>query len=174
LALFLYKNCDLHQPFNPLEACSLDTFLIPDRKQIADTLLVMNRIVPELLCTDIAVTKRFYLDVLGFDIRYERPEEMFAYLLFAGADVMVEQVSGPGRKWITGDLQRPFGRGVNLQFDITDVAALYERVQKRALKSIYLALEERRYARTTDTVIVRQFIAQDPDGYLLRFAEQAK
>jgi catechol 2,3-dioxygenase-like lactoylglutathione lyase family enzyme len=131
----------------------------------------MSKVVPELLCTNLAVTKCFYLDTLGFEIRYERTDETFAYFSLAGADLMFEQVDGPGRRWITGELQKPFGRGVNLEIKVADVSGLYARVQMNALESIYLPLEQKSYAIGNDAVVVRQFIVQDPDGYLLRFSQ---
>ena len=133
----------------------------------------MNSIVPELLCTNLALTKSFYLGGLGFKIKYERPEETFAYLSLMGVDLMLEQVDGPGRRWITGDLQRPFGRGVNLQIPVNDVSALYARVLQRASERLYLPLEQKSYVCGSELSTVRQFIVQDPDGYLLRFSQTA-
>jgi catechol 2,3-dioxygenase-like lactoylglutathione lyase family enzyme len=37
-------------------------------------------IVPELDVADLARSLSFYVDVLGFGVRIERPEEQFAYL----------------------------------------------------------------------------------------------
>ena len=131
----------------------------------------MPKVVPELLCTDITSTIKFYLDVLGFELLYERPEETFAYLSLNGADLMFEQFDGPGRRWITGDLQRPFGRGMNLQIETADVLAMHSRVQERAPGCIYLPLEKKSYMCRNEEVAVHQFIVQDPDGYLLRFSQ---
>jgi len=36
---------------------------------------------------------------------------------------------------------------------------------------LYLALEERWYDRADDSIGVRQFAVQDPDGYLLRLTQ---
>ena len=71
----------------------------------------MSKIVPEILCSDLSVTREFYLKVLGFAVLYERAAETFIYLSLGGADLMVEQVDGPGRRWVTGKLEKPFGRG---------------------------------------------------------------
>ena len=131
----------------------------------------INKFVPELLCTDIQKTKAFYTDVLGFSIAYERLEETFVYLSLAGADLMFEQVTGPGRRWITGELSKPFGRGVNFQLEVEGVAMLYARVIEHSATSVYLALEDKDYVCGSETATNRQFIVQDPDGYLLRFAE---
>ena len=37
-------------------------------------------VVPELDVADLARSVSFYVDVLGFRVRIERPEERFAYL----------------------------------------------------------------------------------------------
>jgi catechol 2,3-dioxygenase-like lactoylglutathione lyase family enzyme len=41
----------------------------------------MPTLAPELSVSDIAASHRFYCDVLGFTVRYERPEEGFVYLV---------------------------------------------------------------------------------------------
>jgi catechol 2,3-dioxygenase-like lactoylglutathione lyase family enzyme len=35
----------------------------------------MAALVPELLVSDLVASRRFYCDVPGFAVRYERPEE---------------------------------------------------------------------------------------------------
>ena len=42
-----------------------------------------SKLVPELYCSDIVVSRRFYCDILGFTVLYERPEERFLYLAFS-------------------------------------------------------------------------------------------
>ena len=48
-------------------------------------------LVPELIVTDLARSLSFYRDLLGFAIRYERPEDRFVYLSRQGAAIMLEQ-----------------------------------------------------------------------------------
>jgi catechol 2,3-dioxygenase-like lactoylglutathione lyase family enzyme len=38
------------------------------------------RLVPELYCSDIGQSLSFYVGLLGFDVRFARPEERFVYL----------------------------------------------------------------------------------------------
>ena len=85
------------------------------------------RLIPELLVADIAASLRFYLDVLGFTILYERPEACFAHLDREGARIMLEQPVG--RTVLAGPLQHPYGLGMNLQIQMADVEALYATVQ---------------------------------------------
>jgi catechol 2,3-dioxygenase-like lactoylglutathione lyase family enzyme len=135
-----------------------------------DTLLAVDhpRLVPELYCSDIEETLRFYTAVLGFKVLYARPEDRFAYLDRDGAEIMVEQ--SVSRAWIPAPLEQPYGRGVNFQIEVTDVDALYEGVQGSGA-TIFLTMEEKWYRRDDVAVGNRQFIVQDPDGYLLRFAQ---
>ena len=126
------------------------------------------RLVPELVCADFARSLAFYTELLGFAVRYARPEERFAYLEREGAELMIEQAVG--RAFLAAPLEYPYGRGVNVQIEVAAVAALYARVGAAGCP-IYLPLEERWYRRDRDEVGNRQFIVLDPDGYLLRFFE---
>jgi catechol 2,3-dioxygenase-like lactoylglutathione lyase family enzyme len=127
------------------------------------------KLIPELYCSDIDVTKQFYVEIFGFEIKYERQEEQFARFTLDGVDIMVECISCEGRRWLTGEIERPFGRGVNFQWDVAELEKLYSRVKDTAPDSIYLELETRSYQCGTEVIIQKQFIAQDPDGYLFRF-----
>ncbi len=82
---------------------------------------------------------------------------------------MFEGVSGNSRHWLTGELEKPFGRGVNFQWDVINLDAMYKRVKKLSADSIYLDLEIKSYRINNKTAIQKQFIVQDPDGYLFRF-----
>ena len=75
--------------------------------------------VPELLVSDLEASLRFWQGLCGFAIAYDRPEDRFAYLDRSGRQVMLEEVMAPGRRWVTGALERPFGRGINLQIGWT-------------------------------------------------------
>ena len=126
-------------------------------------------LVPELYCSDIARSLAFYVDVLGFAVRYDRPEERFAYLEREGAELMLDTVD-PDRTWLAGPVEHPYGRGMNLQIEGTDVDALHTAVIDAGCEP-FVPLEERWYRRDRRLLGVRQFIVQDPDGYLLRFSE---
>lgn len=125
-------------------------------------------LVPELYCRDIAQSLKFYTQVLDFKIRYQRPEEKFAYLEREGACLMLEQPTTVSRSWLLAELTYPYGRGVNFQIKVTAVDDLYVRVAAAGLTP-FLPMEEKWYRHDADQVGNRQFMVADPDGYLLRF-----
>jgi catechol 2,3-dioxygenase-like lactoylglutathione lyase family enzyme len=127
-------------------------------------------LVPELDVSDLDASLAFYVGVLGFSVRYERLEERFAYLKRDGAELMLEEAEGPGRRFRTAPLEAPFGRGMNLQILVTDVAQLLAAV-RAAGAEVVIDLEERWYRRKDREVGNRQFVVADPDGYLLRLYE---
>jgi catechol 2,3-dioxygenase-like lactoylglutathione lyase family enzyme len=128
--------------------------------------MVFARLVPELICSSIERSLEFYVGVLGFTVRYARPEERFAYLERDGAEIMLEQPTG--RTFLTAPLEHPYGRGINLQIEVADVQALYAAVRASAWP-LLLELEEKWYRQDQLMRGNRQFVIQDPDGYVLRF-----
>lgn len=126
------------------------------------------RLVPELDVSDLQASLAYYSNVIGFAIVYRRLAEGFAYLDLEGANVMLEQAGGPGRRFRTAPLERPFGRGINLQIAISDVVALHRRMLA-AGADVIVPLEERVYRVNDRAVVQKQFVVADPDGYLLRF-----
>jgi len=132
--------------------------------------MTYSKITPELDVTDLRKSLAFYIDVLGFKILFQRPEEKFAYLDIEGAGFMLEETTGPGRRFRTAPLDRPFGRGVNFQINVKDVNDLYARAQKAGFQ-IIIPLEEKWYRQGDKENGNQQFVVADPDGYLLRFFE---
>ena len=128
-------------------------------------------IVPELICSDLDKSLAFYVGLLGFRILYDRPEDRFAYLDRGGAELMLEQPHAQDRLWPRAPLENPYGRGMNLQVRVEDVEALYVKVLAAGLP-IFLPLEDRWYRRDDAEIGVRQFVVQDPDGYLIRLQQR--
>ena len=126
------------------------------------------RLIPELDVADLPTSRAFYVDVVGCQVRYERPEEHFIFLDLEGAHFMLEEAAGPGRRFRTAPLQYPYGRGVNFQIQVADVEALYERICATTAH-VVIPLEECWYRRDHEELGNRQFVVADPDGYLLRF-----
>jgi len=126
------------------------------------------RLIPELDVSDLSESLHFYCRSIGFKLKYDRPEERFAMLEFEGAYLMLEEASGPGRRFRTAPLEKPHGRGVNFQIQVSDVSAVYDRLMA-AEAIILIPLEERWYRSGERELGNRQFVVSDPDGFLLRF-----
>jgi catechol 2,3-dioxygenase-like lactoylglutathione lyase family enzyme len=125
-------------------------------------------LVPELDVSDLNRSLPFYVGTLGFVVRFQRPEERFAYLEREGAHLMLEEAAGPGRRFRTAELIKPYGRGINLQIRASDVIELHSNVLLAGI-SLVVELEERWYRQNGMERGNRQFVVADPDGYLLRF-----
>ncbi|MFN7125725.1 MAG: bleomycin resistance protein [Allorhizobium sp.] len=130
-----------------------------------------NALVPELAVSDWRTSRAFYRDLIGFEVVYERPEEGFSFLRYGDAQLMIDQV-GLGRTFELAEapLDRPFGRGLNLQIRVPQVPSILDRLETAGV-SLYLPLEEKWYRRDDHEVGNRQFVVPDPDGYLLRLFE---
>ena len=133
------------------------------------------RLVPELKVSDLETSLHFWCDLLGFSVRYGRPEDGFAYLDLDGAQLMLDQrgLGALERRgiWETGPMDYPLGRGINFEVHVADLTELLERV-KAAGVDIYFGPEERWYRVNSLEVGVRKFLVQDPDGYLIRLQEK--
>lgn len=132
--------------------------------------MTSQAIVPELYVSDLTRSLAFYVGVIGFRVRYARPEERFVYLELDGAELMLEQPTLSERTFLAGELVFPYGRGMNLSVPVPDADAVYGRV-KQANASILLPLEERWYQQNSQEAGNRQFVVADPDGYLLRLVQ---
>ena len=116
------------------------------------------------------------MEILGFSIQYQREEDGFAMLERQGARIMLDEVSKGSlketkRTWISGKLERPFGRGINLEIKTDDITVLYDRVRQQYNAQIFLSLEEKWYRANDIELGILQFIVMDPDGYMLRFSQ---
>jgi catechol 2,3-dioxygenase-like lactoylglutathione lyase family enzyme len=134
---------------------------------------LITALTPELACANIRTSVAFYTDVLGFGIQYQRPEDGFAMLERQGSRIMLDEIrsvsiTGTDRSIFAAPLEAPFGRGMNLQIATDAVDNLYANVQRSGAK-VFRAMEERWYRADNVRLGNRQFIVQDPDGYLLRF-----
>lgn len=123
-------------------------------------------LIPELYVTNLAHSKSFWCDLIGFEVVYSRPEENFVQLQLGQAFVMLDQLH-PDHSWLTGAMEYPLGRGINLEIEVPDVEAIAGRLQAAGWP-IFRPIEEQWYRANDRELGVRQFLVQDPDGYLLR------
>lgn len=127
-------------------------------------------LVPELSVTDYKASRHFWCDLIGFSLRYERPEEGFGYLVLGSAHLMLDQIS-LGRTWETGPLEPPLGRGINFEVQVENLDPALQRIMSAGWP-IFVEPEEKWYRAGDIEIGVRQFLVQDPDGYLLRLQQE--
>ena len=136
-----------------------------------DGLTVIVALVPEFAVTDWRASLGFYRDVLGFEVAYDRPKEGFAFLVLGAAQLMIYQIGLDRTFAVEGaPLERPLGRGVNLQITVAAIAPLTAALEEAGI-ALHLPPEERWYRAGDMELGVRQFAVADPDGYLLRFSK---
>ena len=123
-----------------------------------------NKLIPELSVTNIDKSKEFYLK-LGFKIMYERKEDKFVFLELDGNQLMIEEIND---NWNTGKLEYPFGRGINISMTINNIDKYYQDLVNKNI-ILFKDLMTNKYDVNGKTYLDKEFLIQDPDGYLLRF-----
>ncbi len=127
----------------------------------------LNRLIPELVVSDFGTSVKFYTEIIGCKVLYERPEEYFVMFDLEGSNIMIEQAFSGGRRFSTAELIHPYGRGMNLQVKVSDIDILYKRCLDNQC-TITIPIEEKWYRADNYELGNRQFVVSDPDGYLLR------
>ncbi len=114
-------------------------------------------LVPELVVTDLLASRRFYCQILGFDVAFERSEDGFLYLDLEGAQIMLEEFEEGTDHWLTGPLRQPFGRGINFEIGVSALNPLLERLQAAAWP-LFRPPEEQWCRKDASEVGQRQFL----------------
>lgn len=123
-----------------------------------------NSLIPELSVTDIEKSKEFYLN-LGFKIMYERKEDKFCFLYLEDNQIMIEEINN---NWNVGEMKYPFGNGINIGMTVSDIDSFYESIISKKIV-LFRKIKTSKY-RVDDIIYEdKEFLLQDPDGYLLRF-----
>ncbi len=105
-------------------------------------------LVPELNITSLPESLRFWRDLLGFRILYDRPEQGFAAIERDGVEFMLEEYdTGPAERlgiWDTGAREKPYGRGINFEITVADVGVLMSALEQAGWP-LFFGPEERWY-----------------------------
>ena len=130
--------------------------------------LEFNKNIPELSVTNLNNSLNFY-KCIGFKVEYERPENKFVFLSLGEIQFMLQEISD-NDKWDVAPLSYPFGNGINFQLEVDDVNKIYDSLKENNYK-IAFEIEENWYRQGDKLLGNKEFLIQDPDGYLLRFSE---
>ncbi|WP_330408587.1 VOC family protein [Romboutsia weinsteinii] len=127
---------------------------------------MFNKLIPELTVFNIEETRGFYLNILGFKLEYERIEDNFIFVSFENSQFMFEQLHDDG--WNIGDLKYPLGRGINFSIEVKDIDRLYDKLTSNNV-TLFRELMVSNYKVGDKIIEQKEFLLQDPNGYLLRF-----
>ena len=128
-----------------------------------------NRLVPELSVSNLEKSLNFYVNILGFKVEYERPEDKFAFLSLEGSQLMIEEgTANPPSRFYVGKLEYPRGRGLHFQIEVKDVSKIFDLLVKNNYPPKTKLVES--WPRQEKYLLgMKNFLVQDPDGYLLMF-----
>ncbi|ANI31819.1 glyoxalase [Yersinia entomophaga] len=127
-------------------------------------------LAPEIVVRDIKKSIYFWCEIIGFSIRYDRPEQGFIYLVREGAQIMLEQYQGDDDHWLTAPFGKTLGNGVTFQIEVTEVAPILTRLQQVNCP-VFQPCADVWYRANEIEIAQRQCLVQDADGYLLRLAQ---
>ena len=133
-----------------------------------DDYINWNKNIPELTVTNLKNSLNFYTTI-GFKIKYERPENKFAFIGLSDIQFMLQEFSTDD-KWTIAPLSYPFGNGINFQLEVDNLDEIYSNL-KNINYDIAFDIEENWYRQDNKLLGNKEFLVQDPDGYLLRFSE---
>ena len=80
---------------------------------------------------------------------------------------MIEQIND---NWSVGELEKPFGRGINFQIEVASIEPILETLKIRN-HELFREPKDNWYRVNNMLTGCREFLVQDLDGYLLRFSE---
>ena len=131
--------------------------------------MYFNKIIPELSVTNLENSLKFY-QTIGFKIEYERVENKFVFLSLGEIQFMLQEISKDD-KWNVAPLEYPLGNGINFQREVENVDRIYNALKENNYK-IAFEMEENWYRQDDKLLGNKEFLVQDPDGYLIRFSEE--
>ncbi len=128
-----------------------------------------GNLIAEFMVSDYARTLAFWTGPLGFTPAFTRPAQRLACLTRPeGAQVMVYERDGD---WETGPMQPPFGRGAVTQIFVENVDEVALAIRAAGLP-FYVDPREKWRDWGDRLGGQREFLVQDPDGYLIMVAQR--
>lgn len=129
-----------------------------------------NQMIPEFDVFSLEESLNFYTKLIGFHIEYDRKEDKFAFLQLENVQIMLQEIDIENNKWGTGKLEYPLGVGINFQIEVPNIDEIYNKLKKFNYK-IFVEIEDHWYRKGNTLLGCREFLVQDPNGYLLRFSQ---
>ena len=127
--------------------------------------LSSTRLTPNLIVSDVEASLRFYEDVLGFDRSMTVPKQSpFAFASVTNGPVKIFFTArSTATKEETQMSDLALGGGNIMFIEVVGVDTLHERIAP--LVKVVMSLRTQWFG-------MREFAIQDPDGYVITFAER--
>jgi catechol 2,3-dioxygenase-like lactoylglutathione lyase family enzyme len=126
---------------------------------------VLNKLTPNLVVSDLQRSLAFYRDVLGFTVAMVVPDEpphVFAALRSGAVEIFLNARESAVSEY-PAFTERPLGGTLTLFIDVKGIHDVHDSLRSRV--TIVMPLEKKWYG-------VTEFAFEDPDGYIITFAEQ--
>jgi catechol 2,3-dioxygenase-like lactoylglutathione lyase family enzyme len=125
----------------------------------------LTKLTPNLIVSDVGRSLAFYRDVLGFTVAATVPDAspyVFAIVQSGPVEVFLNAPE-PAIAEYPAFKGRPIGGTLTLFIEVVDIARAHASLKD--LVRIVMPLEHKWYG-------VTEFAFEDPDGYLITFAER--
>jgi uncharacterized glyoxalase superfamily protein PhnB len=126
---------------------------------------VFKKLTPNLLVANVERSLAFYVDVLGFERGFTVPDQSpfaFASVTGGGVEIFFNDAATAIKEY-AGFAGKPLGATGTMYVEVEGVAALHDRLEGRVTVVAPLA---------TQFYGMREFAIEDPDGYVITFAER--
>jgi len=126
----------------------------------------LKKLTPNLIVSNVERSIAFYRDVLGFSVTATVPDAapyVFASIQSGAVEIFLNAPEPAIAEYppLGG---RPIGGTLTLFIEVTGIAEVYESLKTRV--KVVMPFEKKWYG-------VTEFAFEDPDGYLITFAERS-
>lgn len=126
----------------------------------------LTKLTPNLVVSSVERSLTFYRDVLGFARTDAVPDE--SPFVFAGVQSGAVQIflnaPGPATEEYPAFAGKPLGGTLTLFIEVVGIEKVYDELKPKV--KVTMPLEKKWYG-------VTEFAFEDPDGYVITFAERA-
>ena len=128
---------------------------------------IFKKLTPNLLVANVERSLAFYEDVLGFQRGFTVPDQSpFAFASVTGGpvEIFVNDAAGAIKEYPAFG-GKPLGTTGTMYIEVDGVQALHDRL--KAVTPIVMPIVTQFYG-------MREFAIEDPDGYVITFAERVQ
>jgi uncharacterized glyoxalase superfamily protein PhnB len=124
-----------------------------------------TKLTPNLLVASVERSLAFYIDTLGFERGMTVPDQspfVFGSVTAGPVEIFFNDAAGAVKEY-PGFAGKPIGCSGTLFIEVDGVNALHDRLMLRV--KVVMPIETKFYG-------MREFAIEDPDGYVITFAER--